>query len=228
MKKDSEIQKDVQEELRWEATINAINPAEIGVAVKNGIVTLTGILDSYSKKNAAEKAAMRVGGVKAVADELEVKPFVSFKKNDTEIAEKIVDSIKWSTSIPENKVKVKVEDGWVTLEGEVEWEFQKKSAKSVIVDLKGVKGVTNNIKVVAKKSPVATEIKDKIKAAIKRNAEIDSNKIKVEVNGNEVILKGEVRSLAEKIDAENAACSAPGVTFVDDQLEVNYPLEFVV
>jgi len=227
MKTDSEIQKDVIEELKWEASLNGIKATEIGVAVKNGIVTLTATLDSYSKKVAAEKAVMKVGGVKAIANEIDVKPLISFKKSDTEIAEAVVNSIKWSTSIPENKVKVKVENGWVSLDGEVEWEFQKRSAKNVIEDLRGVKGVTNHIKVKAKES-TATEnqVKEKIKQAIRRNADIDANKINVEASGKEITLTGEVRSLAEKADAEQAAWSSPGVTMVDNQLEVNFPLEF--
>lgn len=225
MKSDIEIQKDVLDELKWEATINAVKPTEIGVTVRNGVVTLTGTLDSYSKKLATERAAMRVAGVKAVADELEVKPLSSFKKTDTEIAEAVLHAIKWSTSIPEDKIKVKVEDGWVTLQGNVSWEFQKKSATKVVDDLKGVVGVINMIEVVPQlPTPTASQVKSKILSAFHRNATLDADKIKVEVNASKITLTGTVRSLAEKKDAENAAWSTPGIIEVDNKLEISYLL----
>jgi osmotically-inducible protein OsmY len=221
MKTDSEIQRDVMSELQWEARINAIQPTEIGVAVKNGVVSLSGLLDSYSKKIAAEKAVMRVGGVKAVANDINVKLWSGFKKSDPEIAEAILNAIKWSTSIPEDKVQVKVDDGWVTLEGEVAWSFQKASARRAIEDLRGVKGVSNNIKVISK-IPTTSEVKEKVSHAIQRGATTDAGKIRVDVSGNRVTLAGTVRSYAEKKDAENAAWSAPGVEKVDNNIEVSY------
>lgn len=221
MKTDIEIQNDVIAELKWEAKINGIRPAEIGVAVKDGIVTLTGTLDTYSKKLAAENAAMRVGGVKAVVNNTEVKILDIFSKSDTDIAEAIINKIKWSATIPQDSIKVKVEHGWVTLEGEVPWEFEKLSAKALIEDLRGVKGVTNNIRVVSK-SPTTTELKQKITDAIQRGANKDADKIKVSQIGNKVILTGMVRSYAEKKDAEYAVWSAPGVSEVENKIEVNY------
>ncbi len=223
MRSETEIQREVMEELEWEAVMNAnsVKPTAIGVAVTKGIVTLSGTVDSYTKKSAAEKAVMRVAGVKAVANEIEVRLSSIYNKNDTEIAEAILNAIKWSTSIPEAKIKVKVQNGWITLEGEVEWEFQKRAARKVVEDLIGVKGVENEILVVSK---VATpqDIKEKIKAAFKRNYYLDFNKINVDINGSTAILKGEVRTLAEKIAAENAAWCAPGIIRVDNKLEVNY------
>src|ERR1017187_4881712 len=142
MKTDSEIQKDVMEELKWEPLLTA---TEIGVAVKNSVVTLTGTVDTYAKKEEAENAAKRVTGVKAVAEDIQVKPFNSFVKNDTEIATMIADSMKWHSAVQEDKIKVKVESGWVTLEGNVDWEFQKDAAKNSIKNLGGVKGISNFI-----------------------------------------------------------------------------------
>jgi len=228
MRSETEIQKDVLEELEWEAVMNAnsVKPTAIGVAVTKGIVTLTGTVDSYAKKAAAEKAVMRVAGVKAVANDIEVRLSSIYNRNDTEIAEAILNTIKWSTSIPEDKIKVKVQEGWVTLEGEVEWEFQKRAARKAVEDLMGVKGVENEIKVVSK---IATpeDIKEKIRAAFRRNYYLDVNKIKVDINGSTAVLKGEVRTLAEKTAAENAAWSAPGIIRVDNKLEVNYSEVFV-
>jgi osmotically-inducible protein OsmY len=227
MKSDEEIQKDVIAELSWEAAVSALKPAEIGVSVRNGVITLSGNLDSFAKKMSAEKAANRVGGVKAIANDILVKPAVTFRKSDTDIAEIIVNTVKWSTSIPEEKVMVSVEDGFVTLEGEVEWEFQKRSATKAIEDLRGVKGVNNKI-VVVSKAPAANDIKQKIKSAIQRNAEMDANRIDVEIRNNVVVLSGEVRSMAEKTDAEEAVWSAPGVDRVENKLEVIYKNEYIL
>lgn len=221
MKTDLEIQQDVMAELKWEAKINAVKPAEIGVAVKNGIVTLTGNVESYFKKLAAEKAAMRVAGVKVIVNNVEVKVSSIFNKSDTDIAEAILNKIKWSTTIPQDSIKIKVEDGWVTLEGNVTWEYQKISARSAIEDLRGVRGVTNNIKVISK-TPTKQEVKEKIKEAIQRSATKDAEKINVVLTGDKITLTGSVRSFAEKKDAEYAAWSAPGVTDVDNKIEVSF------
>lgn len=218
MKTDSEIQSDVQEELKWEPYIKS---SQIGVAVHNGIVTLTGTVDSYSKKISAEDAVMRVLGVRALANDIEVKIWGDFKRNDTEIAEAVVNALKWDTSLDENRFRIKVKDGWVTLEGEVEWEFQKNKVKNLVKDLTGVIGVTNLIKVVST-TPTTQEIKDKIAAALKRNIYYNGGKITVEISENKVTLHGVVRSLQEKYAAANAAWSAPGVTEVDNKLEVKY------
>ena len=216
MKTDSEIQKDVMEELRWEPLLNA---SEIGVAVKNGIVTLTGTVDTYGKKIEAEDAAKKVLGVKAVAEEIEVKLSKFGKRNDTEIAETVLNALRWHSAMQEDKIKVKVENGWVTIQGEVEWEFQKNAARTMIENLTGVIGIINNIKI--KPSVTATDVKKKITAAFLRSATIDSEKISLEVVGTKVILKGKVRSFAEKRDAENSAWLAPGVDRVENKLEID-------
>lgn len=215
MKTDLEIQKDVLSELKWEPFITA---SEIGVAVKNGVVTLSGTVDSYLKKVTAEKAAKRVGGVKAVAEEIEVKTTGSLTKNDTQIAEAALNALKWNSAVKEEKIKMKVEDGVVTLDGEVDWEFQKLSAQKQIEDLIGVKRIINNITI--KSSIPATDLKLKISNAFHRSATLDSEKIQIETSGSKVILKGTVRSWAEKNDAENAVWAAPGVNKVDNQLEI--------
>lgn len=215
MKTDSEIQKDVMEELKWEPFLNA---TEIGVAVKNGVVTLSGLVENYAKKIAAEKAAKRVQGVKAVAEEIEVKLSGSGWRSDSEIAEAILNTLKWHSAVREDMIKIKVENGWVTMEGEVEWEFQKNSAASMIENLIGVRGITNLVKIAPKIE--TKEIKRKIAAAFHRSATVDASKIEIETIGNKVILKGIVHSLAEKKDAESAAWSAPGVTEVKNELVV--------
>lgn len=216
MKTDAEIQKDVMEELRWEPLLNA---SEIGVAVKNGIVTLSGTVDTYGKKVAAEDAAKSVAGVKAVAEDIEVRLSAFGSRNDTEIAQAVMNALKWHSAVQEDKIKIKVEGGWVTLEGEVEWEFQKSAARTMVENLTGVVGIINNIKI--QPSVVATDIKRKINAAFHRSATVDSEKINLEVVGSKVILKGKVRSYAEKKDAENAAWLAPGVDKVENKLEID-------
>lgn len=215
MKTDSEIQKDVMDELKWEPFLNA---SEIGVSVKNGAVTLSGTVDTYLKKAMAEKAAKRVAGVKAVAEEIEVKFNDTLFKNDTQIAEAVLNALKWHSAINEEKIKVKVEDGVVTLDGEVDWEYQRSSAVSQIENLIGVKLIINNITV--KVGIVPKEIKQKIANAFHRSATVDSEKISVEVIDHKVILKGMVRSWAERNDAEKAAWLAPGVNKIDNRLEI--------
>lgn len=215
MKTDSEIQKDVMEELKWEPFLNA---TEIGVAVKNGVVSLSGTVDSFAKKIAAEKAAKRIEGVKAVAEEIEVKLTGSGWRSDSDIAESILSTLKWHTAVDENRIKVKVENGWVTLEGEVEWVFQKNTISGLVENLLGVRGITNLIKVAPKIE--AKEIKRKIMAAFHRSATLDADKINIETTGSKVTLAGKVHSLAEKKDAESAAWAAPGVSEVENKLIV--------
>jgi len=215
MKTDLEIQKDVMEELKWEPFLNS---AEIGVAVNGGIVTLSGIVNSYAKKISAEKATKRVEGVKAVAEEIEVKLTQTDWRNDVEIAEAILNSIKWYATVKGEGIKVKVENGWVTLDGEVEWIFEKNIVSTAIEKLLGVRGITNLIKITPKVAPI--EIKRKINAAFHRNAIIDAKGINITIEGNKVILTGKVCSLAEKFAAASAASSAPGITEVINKLEV--------
>jgi Predicted periplasmic or secreted lipoprotein len=218
MKTDSEIQKDVMEQLKWEPFLNA---SEIGVAVKNGVVTLTGMVDTYSKKVYAERAAKKVAGVKAIAEDIQVGVSPVYRKTDAEIAEAVINALKWHTQIQDEKLKVKVEDGIVKLEGEVEWNYQRTQAKSAIENLAGVRLVNNFITVKSRVTP--TDIQQKINAAFQRSANIDASRITAEVVGSKVILSGKVRSFAEKDDAENAAWYASGVTSVESKVEIEEP-----
>lgn len=216
MKTDVEIQQAVMAEIKWEPLLNA---AEIGVAVKNGVVTLSGLVDTYTKKLWAEKAAKRVTGVKAVAQDVEVKISNIGQRTDSEIAEAALNALKWHSSVLEDKIKLKVDNGWVTLEGEVEWEFLKNSAAHAVENLIGVRGVTNIIKIKPSLNP--TDIKKKISNAFQRSATLDSENIQVETVNDKVIIKGKVRSLAEKKEAERAAWLAPGVSSVDNRIEID-------
>ena len=217
MRSDSSIKEDVLAELEWKPSIDE---TQIGVIVKNGIVTLTGTVDSYTKKMEAEKAAKSVVGVKAVAEEIEVKYGASSQKSDTEIATSAVSALKWNISIPENKIDIKVEDGWVYLTGEVMWEFEKTAAKKAVENLTGVKYVINNITI--KQNVDAVDIKNKITKAFERAADIDAKNITVKADGHTVRLTGKVHSLKEKDEARKTAYYAPGVWTVENELEVAY------
>ena len=221
MKTDSQIKSDVQDELAWEPSIDE---TKIGVGVDDGVVTLSGEVNSYSKKLAAEKAAKSVSGVKAVAEDIEVKHPSSLKKSDTEIAKAAVDALQWHSSVPNNTVMVKVENGWVYLSGEVKWAYQKHSAKNAVKDLTGVRGVSNTITIKQEVKPF--EVKNKIKEAFERSAEIDAKGIVVTTDGHTVTLSGKVHSIKEKEDAEKAAFKAPSVWEVKNKLRVQYYPEF--
>jgi osmotically-inducible protein OsmY len=217
MKTDSNIKLDVQEELAWEPSIDQ---TKIGVAVDEGVVTLSGEVDSYSKKIAAEKAAKRVSGVKAVAEDIVVKYPSSLDKSDTEIAKAAVDALEWHSSVPDDAVMVKVENGWVYLTGEVKWSYQKYSASNAVKNLVGVKGVSNSIKLKQEVKPVL--VKDTIEEAFERSARIDAKGIVVTTDGNTVTLSGKVHSIKEKEDAEKAAFRSPGVLNVVNKLRIQY------
>jgi osmotically-inducible protein OsmY len=218
MKTDIQIQKDVMDELKWQPSLNS---SEIGVAVKDGIVTLSGKVDSYSKKLSAERAAKKVVGVKAVAEDIQIGVSPAFSKTDTEIAQAVISALKWHTSVPDDKIKIKVENGNVTLEGEVEWEYQRLSAKTAIQNLSGVRMVVNLLTLKPKLNPI--ELEHKIETAFRRHATVDASKIDVSTIGNKVILTGTVRSIAESEDAEDVAWAAPGVYDVDNKLKIVEP-----
>jgi osmotically-inducible protein OsmY len=213
MKTDSQIQKDVIAQLNWEPILHA---SEIGVAVKDGVVTLSGIVDTFTKKIIAEKAAKKVSGVKAIAEDIQVGVSPIFKRTDSEIAEIVLNALRLHTAVIEDRIKIKVEDGLVTLDGNVEWEYQRKAAQESIENLPGVRDVNNLIMV----SPavLAIDVRKKINEAFHRIATVDAEKVKIDAIGSKVILTGTVRSIAEKEDAEEAVWAAPGVTTVDNRL----------
>ena len=213
--RDEEIQQDVLAELRWDLVVAA---SEIGVAVKDGVVTLTGNVDTFMKKWRAEEATLRVNGVAAVANDVEVRP-VGAERTDADIAAAVVNVLNWNSTIPVNKVHVTVEKGWVTLKGEVEWQYQRREAEKAVRGLRGVKGITNLITVKPAASP--TDLKKNIEDALVRSAQLDANAITVQVQGSKAILRGKVRSWAEKREAERAAWLAPGITSVDNQISVS-------
>ena len=215
MKTDERIKQDVLDELKWQPNIDE---TEIGVTVEEGVVTLTGTVDSFSKKMAAEKAAQGVKGVRAVAEDIEVKYGTDYKKTDKEIAKAVANALKWNYSVPSDKISVKVENGWVYLSGEVQWTYQKEAAKRAVEDLLGVNYVANNITL--KQKVQATDIKSRITKAFERSADIDAKNVTVTVDGHTVKLSGKVRSFAEKEDARKAAYYAPGVYEVENELEI--------
>jgi osmotically-inducible protein OsmY len=219
VKTDLEIQKDVMEELKWTPLLNS---TEIGVAVKNGIVTLTGTVDSYIKKVNAENAAKKVAGVHAIAENIEVEITSPGKKTDAEIAAAILHALKWHSIVPDEKIKIKVEDGWVTMDGEVEWEYQKTSTRNAVTNLLSVRGITDNINVAPKTliSFTADKVRSSIIKALHRRASRDADKITIETIGSKVLLGGTVHSLAEKEDAVAAAWSIPGVFWVENNIEL--------
>lgn len=217
MKSDQQLSSDVLDQLKWEPSIRE---AEIATAVKSGVVTLSGHVASYAEKYGAVRAIERLNGVKAVVDELEVKLPSDHQRPDTEIAHTAVSALRWDITVPDDKIKMTVRDGWITLEGEVMWQYQKASAERAIRNLMGVKGVTNLIAVRPRKASVF-DVSEKIREALKRSAELDADKITISAHDGAVTLNGTVHSYAERRDAERAAWSAPGVSQVDDRIAVS-------
>lgn len=217
MKSDLQIQEDVQDELQWDPILKA---AEIGVAVKSGIVTLSGTVDSYSKKIAAEDAVKRVKDVKAVAVELEVVfPGTIDHKTDASLAQVALDALKWTNFVPEERVRLQVDNGVITLEGELEWQYQRDAAFNAVKNLQGVRSVINKLRITP--GPSVYILKDNIRKALTRDANIEANNIKIETEDRTVVLKGKVRSWSERSDVERAVWSTPGVLAIQDELIVS-------
>jgi osmotically-inducible protein OsmY len=223
MKNNEQLQMDVLEAIKWEPQLNA---AEIGVIVHDGIVTLTGTVDNYSKKIAAESATKNVAGVKAVVEKIDVKYSNFGVKTDDEIANEVLKSLKNHWNVPDEQIKIEVEDAWVTLNGDVTWNYQRVAAKDAIDNLPGVKGVINNIKI---RANAITELEKRlIEKALNRHWSINADDIDVEVIGSKVILSGKVTSMYQKEEAGNIAWKTPGVLSVDNNLVVEYNYDYVV
>jgi osmotically-inducible protein OsmY len=215
---DEQIQREVLAELDWDAKVRS---NEIGVAAKDGVVTLTGWVESYAKKTAAERAAHRVRGVKAVANDIEVRLPSSAERTDADIAAEASRALAWQALVPAERIEVSVSRGYVTLRGEVRWEYQRRAAERAVRRLAGVRGVINSIRVRPPVSPSPERLSKQIQDALVRNAETDAERISVEVRGDKAILRGTVRSWAEKDEAERVAWSAPGVVEVENQITVD-------
>ena len=216
MKIDIQLQSDVRAEIAWDPRVH---DKEIRVAAADGVVTLTGSVPSYADKVAAERAAERVLGVKAVANDLAVAVPVTYQRSDTDIAQAVVNALEWDVQVPDTKIKAAVTNGWITLEGGVEWRYQRDVAARAVRNLAGVRGVTNNITITAKRV-VSDDVSKAIKQALERRADRTAERISVEMIGSVVTLTGSVPSFGDRRAAEGAAWSAPGVTDVNDELAV--------
>jgi osmotically-inducible protein OsmY len=218
MKTNAQLQQDVMNELKWDPSVKA---AEIGVHVKDGVVTLSGYVDTYSKKWAAERTAVRVFGVQAVAVEIQVRVPSSFKRPDESIAQAASNALEWDASVPDDRVKVQVQNGLVTLSGEVDWWYQKNAAEEAVRHLMGVVSVSNGITIKPESKLRNVDVKEKIESAFQRNAVLDARRITVETRGSKVILRGSVHSWLEKEQVQWAVWAAPGVSAVESHITIN-------
>lgn len=215
MKTDTQIKRDVEDELRWDPRVNE---SEIGVAVKDGVVTLSGYVPNYAQRTAAEHDAERVSGVRAIAEELKVKLPGTIEFTDTDIARRAVDALEWDVEVPASRIRARVDKGWITLEGDADWQFERMAAERAVRNLSGVVGVSNFIRI---KPRVSTyDVSRRIKEALQRSAAADAASIDVEANDGRVTLRGKVSSWTERQDAERAAWAANGVTTVDDFITI--------
>ncbi len=212
---DKELKQHVQNALDWEPSLDA---GDVGISVDEGVVTLRGNVGSFVEKVTAERVSLRVYGTKAVANDLVVHLVGGFERTDTEIAQVALAALQWNTTVPKDRVTVTLANGWMTLNGSLDWQFQKDAAARAVRDLTGVKGVTNNILV--QPQVKTTDVRDKIEAAFKRSAEIDARRIAVSAHEGKIVLTGNVHSWAERLEAERAAWAAPGVKQVEDLLTV--------
>jgi osmotically-inducible protein OsmY len=222
MKTNEELRKDVMDEIKWDPELTHV-ATEIGVAAKDGTIVLSGCVNTFRKKAAAEKAAQRVSGVCVVASDIEVKIGPEGKKTDADIAAAVRNALRWNSAVNQDDVEVKVDNGWVYLEGKTQWDFQRNAIQRLVEDLVGVTGVSNNIAITSR-SADSKEIRRKISEAFHRSATVDASSITSESNGSNVVLRGSVRSWAERNDAERVAFAAPGVLTVDNQIKIDVTL----